>query len=119
MMRSFHEKLTRMRLKFFVFTVMLLSVYFFLFYIILREVQLSHKPAKSPPVVLPFVIVHLDLKGSPPKLSYLESLLPTLKNLGVNGLLMEYEDVFPYTGQLVNISARNRYQKLEVSFIII
>ncbi|CAH0721125.1 unnamed protein product, partial [Brenthis ino] len=60
------------------------------------------------------VVVHLDLKGSPPKLSYLKTLLPKLRDLGVTGLLIEYEDMFPYDGKLLNLSARNCYKKPEL-----
>ncbi|GBP32458.1 Hexosaminidase D [Eumeta japonica] len=64
---------------------------------------------------LPYVVVHLDLKGAPPKLSYLKSLLPSLRRHGANGLLIEYEDMFPYEGRLVNLSALNRYGKQELT----
>ncbi|CAK1541065.1 unnamed protein product [Leptosia nina] len=63
---------------------------------------------------LPNVVVHIDLKGSPPKISYLKSLLPKFKEFGVTGLLMEYEDMFPYEDKLVNLSARNCYEKSEL-----
>lgn len=36
-------------------------------------------------------LVHLDLKGAPPKMSYLKRLLPIFKSLGATGLLLEYE----------------------------
>ncbi|PIK44597.1 putative hexosaminidase D [Apostichopus japonicus] len=44
--------------------------------------------------------VHMDLKGAAPKLSYLLELLPKLKMWGATGLLMEYEDTFPFDGDL-------------------
>ncbi|CAH0721126.1 unnamed protein product, partial [Brenthis ino] len=62
-------------------------------------------------VKLDNVVVHLDLKGSLPKLSYLKTLLPKLQDLGVTGLLIEYEDMFPYDRRLLNLSARNCYEK--------
>lgn len=70
---------------------------------------------KTPPVRLDYVVVHLDFKGMPPKLKYLESLLYTLKSHGVNGLLMEYEDMFPFEGKLANLSVAYHYKKNEVS----
>lgn len=73
---------------------------------------------KTPPVHLDYVVVHLDFKGMPPKLKYLESLLVTLKMHGVNGLLMEYEDMFPFDGKLANLSVAYHYKKNEVSRLI-
>lgn len=70
---------------------------------------------KTSPVQLDYVIVHLDFKGMPPKLEYLESLLVTLRRHGVNGLLMEYEDMFPFEGKLANLSVAYHYKKNEVS----
>ena len=65
-------------------------------------------------VQLENVVLHLDLKGSPPKLNYLKTLLPKLQDLGVTGLLIEYEDMFPYNGRLVNVSAKNCYEEDKV-----
>ncbi|XP_054258857.1 hexosaminidase D-like [Macrosteles quadrilineatus] len=59
-------------------------------------------------------VVHLDLKGAPPKLSYLRQLLPLLAAQGCTALLVEYEDMFPYQGTLANISARNAYTQEQV-----
>lgn len=64
---------------------------------------------------LNYVVVHLDLKGAPPKLTYLESLLPYLAKLGVNALLIEYEDMFPYDKSLIRLRAKNCYEKIQVS----
>ncbi|XP_050398340.1 uncharacterized protein LOC126816152 [Patella vulgata] len=59
-------------------------------------------------------IVHLDLKGAAPKLDYLENLLPLLSSLGATGLLVEYEDMFPYVGDLSLIAAKNSYTKSDM-----
>jgi hypothetical protein len=45
-------------------------------------------------------IVHIDLKGAPPKSSYFEKFIPFLKQNGAHGILLEYEDMFPFEGQL-------------------
>lgn len=63
-------------------------------------------------------IVHLDLKGAPPLVSYFEKLFPYLKLIGATGLLVEYEDMFPYTGALDNIPAYNAYTLSDVSLIL-
>lgn len=63
-------------------------------------------------------IVHLDLKGAPPKVSYYAMLFPLLKSLGATGLLIEYEDMFPYEGpQLENVSALNAYSLDDIQTI--
>lgn len=59
-------------------------------------------------------LVHLDLKGAPPKLDYLKTLLVPLKNAGATGLLMEYEDMFPYDSGLDIVKALNAYDPSEV-----
>ncbi|XP_014239918.1 hexosaminidase D-like [Cimex lectularius] len=52
-------------------------------------------------------LVHLDLKRAPLKVDYLEKLFPLLKGWGATGLLIEWEDTFPYTGNLVEIGSAN------------
>ncbi|XP_064601684.1 uncharacterized protein LOC135467775 [Liolophura sinensis] len=56
-----------------------------------------------------FRLVHLDLKGAPPKMSYLEKVIPLFSQLGATGLLIEYEDMFPYSKNLETIAAKNAY----------
>ncbi|XP_076750807.1 hexosaminidase D [Xylocopa sonorina] len=62
-------------------------------------------------------IVHLDLKGAPPKPSYYKYLLRLLKKLGATGILIEYEDMFPFEGQIQDISAGNCYTKRDIANI--
>lgn len=63
-------------------------------------------------------IVHLDLKGAPPKISYYHKLFPLLASLGATGILMEYEDMFPYQGALLgNVSAYNSYTMSDIETI--
>ena len=59
-------------------------------------------------------LVHLDLKGAPPLISYLLELFPLLKKLGATGILLEYEDTFPYAGELQVISAGNAYNRNDI-----
>lgn len=62
-------------------------------------------------------IVHLDLKGAPPKIGYYKYLLPLFKELGATGILIEYEDMFPFDGKIKDISAGNSYTKDDISTI--
>lgn len=61
-------------------------------------------------------LVHLDLKGAPPRVEYLHKLIECFSQLGVNGLLMEYEDMFPYEGELklLQATAQPAYSRQEV-----
>ncbi|KAF0300689.1 Hexosaminidase D [Amphibalanus amphitrite] len=45
-------------------------------------------------------IIHLDLKGAPPTVDYLVSLLPMMRRLGATGLLIEWEDYVSTFGHL-------------------
>ncbi|OQR67553.1 hexosaminidase D-like [Tropilaelaps mercedesae] len=70
------------------------------------------------PVNLPEKIVHLDLKGAPLNVPYIEQVLPLLAKLGATGILIEYEDMFPYDGQLSGVSADNAYSKSDIHRIL-
>ncbi|XP_065057575.1 hexosaminidase D-like [Rhopilema esculentum] len=63
-------------------------------------------------------IFHLDLKGSAPKLSYLRKLIPFLKSYGVTGILMEYEDTFPFEGDLSILKSKDAYTKAEIQELL-
>ncbi|KAM7068156.1 hexosaminidase D isoform 1-T1 [Molossus nigricans] len=62
--------------------------------------------------------VHLDLKGAPPKVSYLSEAFPLFRALGATGLLIEYEDTFPYEGHLRLLRAQHAYSPAEVKEIL-
>ncbi|KAK1330691.1 hypothetical protein QTO34_008629 [Cnephaeus nilssonii] len=62
--------------------------------------------------------VHLDLKGAPPKVSYLSEIFPLFRALGANGLLIEYEDTFPYEGPLRLLRAPHAYSPAEVTEVL-
>ncbi|PWA21362.1 hypothetical protein CCH79_00003479 [Gambusia affinis] len=61
-------------------------------------------------------LVHLDLKGAPPRVDYLHRLIELFSRLGVDGLLVEYEDMFPYEGelQLLQATAQPAYSREQV-----
>lgn len=61
-------------------------------------------------------VVHLDLKGAPPSISYFEKLFPLFRALGVTSVLIEYEDVFPYRDK--SMRAINAYSKDDIKIIL-
>lgn len=48
----------------------------------------------------------------------MKRLLPIIKSLGATGILLEYEDMFPYTRPIETISARNAYTKSEIKDLL-
>lgn len=64
--------------------------------------------------VPPIRLVHFDLKGAPPKVEYFKDILPILKASGATGLLMEYEDTFPFWGALSPVAAPYSYTKEDI-----
>lgn len=73
---------------------------------------------RVPPIQFDERIVHFDLKGAPPNLEYYDAVFPLLRKLGATGLLMEYEDMFPYTGVLSPLAASNAYKEAEIAHIL-
>lgn len=69
-------------------------------------------------------IVHLDMKGAPMKVDYLEKVFQVIKSWGVTGVLLEWEDTFPYTGELdeigsvKNAGGDNLYSLAEVTHLL-
>ncbi|XP_020922001.1 hexosaminidase D isoform X5 [Sus scrofa] len=63
-------------------------------------------------------LVHLDLKGAPPRVCYLSEVFPLFRALGANGLLVEYEDMFPYGGRLGLLRAKHAYSPSEIKEIL-
>ncbi|XP_066444259.1 hexosaminidase D isoform X2 [Eleutherodactylus coqui] len=64
------------------------------------------------------ILVHLDLKGAPPKVSYLAEVFPLFSALGANGLLIEYEDTFPYYEELLPLRSAHAYSPQEIREIL-
>lgn len=63
-------------------------------------------------------IVYLDLRVGPPKLSYLEQIIPLLGMWGATGLLIDYEENFPYNGELSPIASTSAYSKADVKRLV-
>jgi hexosaminidase len=74
----------------------------------------------SPPV--PYIpqqrLVHLDLKGAPPTMEFLRKVLVMAQGLGATGVLLEWEDMFPWTGRLAVTAASNHYSRQEVKELL-
>ncbi|XP_036691777.1 hexosaminidase D isoform X2 [Eschrichtius robustus] len=87
-----------------------------------QEVFLSHDFTKNSMMSgsSPFKmrLVHLDLKGAPPRVCYLSEIFPLFRALGANGLLIEYEDMFPYEGHLRLLRAKHAYSPSEIKEIL-
>ncbi|GMS80711.1 hypothetical protein PENTCL1PPCAC_2886, partial [Pristionchus entomophagus] len=64
------------------------------------------------------VIVHFDLKGAPPKVPYFLQLLDLVAKSGATGILLEWEDMFPYTGQLEAVRSSDAYSMEDVRTIL-
>ncbi|VDP15377.1 unnamed protein product [Soboliphyme baturini] len=63
-------------------------------------------------------IVHLDLKGAPPKLAYFEEFFKIAQKAGATGVLIEWEDMFPFSGKLSIARNRQSYSVSDVQQII-
>uniref|UniRef100_A0A9J2PWA9 beta-N-acetylhexosaminidase n=1 Tax=Ascaris lumbricoides TaxID=6252 RepID=A0A9J2PWA9_ASCLU len=63
-------------------------------------------------------IVHFDLKGAAPKVSYFTEIFPMLSLLNVTSVLMEYEDMFPYSGQVAILKRTIAYSEDEIATIL-
>ena len=63
-------------------------------------------------------LVHLDLKGAAPKVSFYKTLFSFLKQQGATGLLIEYEDMFPYSGELSSLKSGNAYSEKDIDKIL-
>ncbi|XP_046658551.1 hexosaminidase D-like [Homalodisca vitripennis] len=68
--------------------------------------------------VPPQRLVHLDLKGAPPKVPYLKRLLTLSREMGATGVLLEWEDMFPWSGELSPLAATNAYTRRDVDEIV-
>jgi hexosaminidase len=52
------------------------------------------------------------------QVSYLKRLLPLIRQLGATGILLEYEDMFPFSGPLSSLAAANCYSRRDVQDIL-
>lgn len=64
------------------------------------------------------VIVHVDLKGAPPRVEYLIEFFKLLSNHYVDGVLIEYEDMFPYSDEIEGIKRDDHYSEDDIKRIL-
>ena len=62
-------------------------------------------------------IIHIDLKGAPPKPDYFKQFIPFLKEYGADGILLEFEDTFPFEGELAEARHKLAYSLNDVQLI--
>ncbi|KAI6225568.1 Beta-N-acetylhexosaminidase [Aphelenchoides besseyi] len=55
------------------------------------------------------IMIHFDLKGAPPRIDYYEPLFRMFNALGIDSILVEYEDTFPYSGPLTDVTISDAY----------
>lgn len=80
--------------------------------------QSAATAATAATYVPPGRLVHIDFKGAPPRLPYLQKLFPLIRRFGGTGLLLEWEDMFPWTGPLASLAAGNAYTRTDVRDIL-
>jgi hexosaminidase len=83
-----------------------------------NSIQTYSKLIKSSTPIFAKRTVHLDLKGAPPKAEFYQQLIPFIKSLGFDSILMEYEDMFPFSGRLEILKAKNAYTRETIVVIL-
>lgn len=64
------------------------------------------------------ILIHIDMKGGPPTVPYLLSLLPLLRSWGATGILVEWEDMFPWSSPLQMLARDGAYSRDNVQAIL-
>ncbi|CAJ0589037.1 unnamed protein product [Cylicocyclus nassatus] len=64
------------------------------------------------------IIVHFDLKGAPPRVPYFMELLDLVARAGATGILLEWEEMFPWKGRLAVARGADAYSLDDVRAIL-
>ncbi|CAJ0589043.1 unnamed protein product [Cylicocyclus nassatus] len=64
------------------------------------------------------IIVHFDLKGAPPRVPYFMELLDLVARAGATGVLLEWEEMFPWKGRLAVARGAEAYSLNDVRAIL-
>ncbi|KJH53769.1 glycosyl hydrolase family 20, catalytic domain protein [Dictyocaulus viviparus] len=75
-------------------------------------------PGKRDNMFYENIIVHFDLKGAPPRVPYFLELLDTVARSGATGVLIEWEDMFPWMGNLSIAKNTDAYSHDDVLTIL-
>ena len=86
------------------------------------NVNIKDRIVQKDPNMDPFLvnlerIIHIDLKGAPPKPDYFKQFIPFLKEYGADGILLEFEDTFPFEGELAEARHKLAYSLNDVQLI--
>ena len=65
-------------------------------------------------------LVHIDMKGGPPRLSYLLEMMALVAEWGGAGagLLLEWEDMFPWAGPLASLARPGHYTSEDLATLL-
>ena len=63
-------------------------------------------------------LVHIDMKGGPPTLPYFLDVMELVKDWGGTGLLIEWEDMFPWSGDLAVLARPGHYSREDVDSLL-
>uniref|UniRef100_A0A2P2I1L9 beta-N-acetylhexosaminidase n=1 Tax=Hirondellea gigas TaxID=1518452 RepID=A0A2P2I1L9_9CRUS len=63
-------------------------------------------------------VVHFDLKGAPPLMGILQTIIPWLATHGATAIILEYEDTFPFHGSLAQIATLNHYTPTQIQELL-
>ncbi|XP_034234108.1 hexosaminidase D-like, partial [Thrips palmi] len=68
--------------------------------------------------VPPQRMAHFDLKGAAPRVPYIKKVFALMKQLGATGVVLEWEDAFPFWGPLESLATSNAYSRADVRDIL-
>ena len=67
----------------------------------------------------PSFVVHVDLKGSPPRVNYLLKLMSWLGSHDVSAVLLEYEEMFPFDQRIGELASPKGFSHNNIADIML
>lgn len=83
-----------------------------------KGIDLAEIDTTGPAIDFPEILVHIDLKGLPPKVNYLRWLMGAAADWGATGVIIEWEDMLPYSGDFEILRSVNAYSREDLSAIL-